>query len=127
MSVKLWESKLAVATANYVGTRQNLEAQRAGQLVLLAKPDDPAPKPVAQTLFEAHPLHRKMDLAIREGTAGICLKGKAQTDFVDFRFLCDNGWNGIDGASLATAGHALDKTNAEIKELMDDPEEVKKP
>lgn len=51
-----------------------------------------------------------------QGAIGICTIGKVRGDFVDCRYLCDNGWSGVTGASVATEGHALDKSSNEIRE-----------
>lgn len=62
---------------------------------------------------------RKMDYAIGEGLAGMCLAGKAKTDLVEYKYLCDH-WSGKDGASVARAGAAPDMLPAEAIERMDE-------
>lgn len=66
-------------------------------------------------------LLKDIDRRIMNGSVGICMKGKAGSDFVDARFLCD-GWSGRDGHSLATGGKAgkLDKLGDELLERADD-------
>lgn len=59
-----------------------------------------------------------MDRMITAGTAGLCMRGKAKTDFIHHQFLCD-GWNARDGASVATAGRPLDKLPDELREIAD--------
>jgi len=54
-----------------------------------------------------------MDNLVGNGRAGMCLKGKAPGTFVHHKYLCD-GWTGRDGASVATAGHAVDKLPEEL-------------
>lgn len=51
---------------------------------------------------------------VRELSGGEKEKGKPG-DFIHFEFLC-NMWSGVDGHSLATRGHALDKLPDELKE-----------
>jgi len=51
-----------------------------------------------------------------QGAIGICLIGKPEGTFVDCRYLCDDGWSGVTGSSVATEGHALDKSSNEIRE-----------
>lgn len=53
---------------------------------------------------------------IQQGAIGICMKGKSPGDFVDCRYLCDDGWSGVQGASVATEGHKLDKSSNEIRD-----------
>lgn len=57
-----------------------------------------------------------MEMAVHAGKAGLCLRGKAQTDFVHFQYLCD-GWTGREGASVATAGRPIDPLPAELHEI----------
>lgn len=57
-----------------------------------------------------------VDKAIRTGRLGMCLKGKAPADFVEQEYLCPDGWNGRQGASLASAGRP-DKEIGEIVEI----------
>ncbi len=53
---------------------------------------------------------------MRQGAIGICMTGKAEGTFVDCRYLCDDGWSGVQGSSVATEGHALDKSSNEVRE-----------
>lgn len=55
----------------------------------------------------------QVDHAIARGVFGLCLAGKAESDFVHNAYLCD-GWNGREGASLATSGTAPDKLPEEL-------------
>jgi uncharacterized protein YoaH (UPF0181 family) len=64
------------------------------------------------------PRFRLFDGLITNGEAGICLVGKAPTDFVHAGFLCD-GWNGKQGASMATSGHPLDPLPDELKDIVE--------
>jgi hypothetical protein len=59
-----------------------------------------------------------MEVAVRMGQAGMCMKGMVQTDFVHFKFLCE-GWTGKEGASVATEGRPVDPLPAELKEIAD--------
>jgi hypothetical protein len=75
-------------------------------------PDEPARQHTEAAL---KPLQNK-------GHVGVCLKGKSEGDFVANRYLCDNGWSGVQGASLARApGEALSATIAEVKDKLGDP------
>ena len=56
------------------------------------------------------------NMMIAKGAIGICMIGKSEGTFVDCRYLCDDGWSGATGASVATEGHALDKSSNEIRE-----------
>ena len=51
--------------------------------------------------------------AVARGKIGICLKGSTEGDFVVNAYLCGK-WDGVDGSSLATAGHKLDKLPEEL-------------
>jgi len=57
-----------------------------------------------------------MDKLIHAGTAGLCMHGKVDTDFVHCQYLC-TGWNGRDGHSLATSGRPLDKLPDELMDI----------
>ncbi len=48
------------------------------------------------------------------GAIGICMTGKTEGTFVDCRFLCESGWSGAQGASVATEGQPLDKSAVEM-------------
>lgn len=65
-------------------------------------------------------LMKKIDRGIANGSIGICLKGKAGSDFVDAKFLCES-WSGRDGYSVATGGRAgkLDLLGDELKDIAD--------
>lgn len=65
-----------------------------------------------------------MDRLVRAGTAGLCMKSKVATDFVHCQYLCD-GWNGVDGSSVATAGKPLDKLPDELRDIVDAGGKVK--
>jgi hypothetical protein len=56
------------------------------------------------------------------GHVGVCSAGKTEGDFVVSQYLCENGWSGVQGASMARApGEALNPTIAEIKDKLGDP------
>lgn len=59
--------------------------------------------------------HNVYAQAMKAGQIGICLKGVPKGDFVEYRFLCDQ-WSGVEGASVATEGHELDKLPEELAE-----------
>lgn len=61
------------------------------------------------------------DEAIKAGVAGLCMIGKAKSDFVVHSFLCDS-WSGALGASVAREGGAPDLLPAELKERVDGDE-----
>ena len=65
-------------------------------------------------------LMRQVDRGVLQGAIGLCLKGKAGSDFVYSTFLCD-GWSGRTGASVATGGAAgkIDKLPGELREIAD--------
>ena len=65
-----------------------------------------------------------IDRLVRAGTAGLCMKSKVATDFVHCQYLCD-GWNGVDGSSLATSGRPLDKLPDEMREIVDGGGKIK--
>lgn len=66
-------------------------------------------------------LLQKIDAGVFLGTIGICLKGKAGTDFVCHTHLCES-WCGRTGYSVATGGRAqrLDKLADELTAIADD-------
>jgi len=51
--------------------------------------------------------------AVAAGTIGMCMKGVPDSDFVVNSYLCGS-WDGVDGSSVATAGHKLDKLPEEL-------------
>lgn len=59
------------------------------------------------------------DAAVAQGALGMCMAGKANSDFVVHNFLCDDGWTGKQGASVAREGAAPDLTPGEIREIVD--------
>ena len=60
------------------------------------------------------------DRRVAAGQIGMCRKGHAPGDFVEAKYLCDH-WNGAQGHSVATQGHALDKIPEELREILDGP------
>ena len=62
---------------------------------------------------------------IQDGKLGICRIGKNVGsdgkigEFVAHKFLCDDGWSGVDGASMATEGKPLDLPTLELKDKID--------
>jgi hypothetical protein len=56
-----------------------------------------------------------VDHSLAKGEIGMCLKGKAETDFVFAAYLCD-AWVGKQGSSLATSGHKIDALPEELTE-----------
>ena len=59
-----------------------------------------------------------MDHAVASGAFGLCRreKGPAPGAFIVANFLCEDGWTGALGASVATAGFKLDKTSLELQD-----------
>lgn len=57
--------------------------------------------------------------AIKTGGLGMCGIGKPKTDFVAHNFLCEDGWTGAQGASMAREGAKPDLTPGELKDIVD--------
>jgi hypothetical protein len=79
-----------------------------------------------QAAEEMRQLLRLANKAIKTGGLGMCSKGKGApdkngkpSDFVAHNYLCDDGWTGAQGASIARAGAAPDKTADELKDIID--------
>lgn len=64
------------------------------------------------------PRFRLFDNLVASGEAGICMIGKADSDFVHAGFLCSS-WTGKQGASMATSGHPLDPLPDEMRDIVD--------
>lgn len=64
------------------------------------------------------PRFRLFDGLIANGEAGLCLIGKAETDFVHAAFLCSS-WNGRQGSSAATDGYPLDPLPDELRDIVE--------
>lgn len=58
------------------------------------------------------------DKLVAAGKIGLCLIGKAPSDFVENVYLCE-GWTGRQGSSLATSGKPLDKLPDELRDILD--------
>jgi hypothetical protein len=111
----------ALAQKRWEETRKQevaaLIEQGAVALTRLGDQENPATK-------EEDARFQMMNKLMRAGTAGLCMRGKVNTDFVHCQYLCD-GWTGRDGHSLATAGHPLDKLPDELRDLVDSGEKIK--
>lgn len=60
---------------------------------------------------------RGIDARVDAGLLGACLKGRAESDFVEHAFLCEGGWTGRQGVSVVRATK-LDATTAELRDLL---------
>jgi hypothetical protein len=74
---------------------------------------------VPQAAFEMRQLMKLAGEAIKTGGLGMCKIGKPPSDFVAHNYLCEDGWTGKQGASLAREGAAPDLTPGELRDIVD--------
>lgn len=68
---------------------------------------------------EMRELLKAANAAIKSNGLGMCAIGKPQSDFVAHNYLCEDGWTGAAGASLAREGAKPDLTPGELKDIVD--------
>lgn len=97
--------------------RQGYSSEQAANIALAKQANkNPTIAQIVQQARQQDTRFQAFDLLMRQGGVGICLIGKPPGDFVDCRHLCDDGWSGVTGASVATEGHKLDKSSNEVRE-----------
>lgn len=74
---------------------------------------------VPQAAMEMRELMKAASAAIKGNGMGMCRANKAPSDFVVHNYLCEDGWTGAAGASLAREGAKPDMTPGEMKEIVD--------
>lgn len=96
--------------APYVAPSEALRAHKVGEDTV-----------AAEAVQRERSRRKAFDSLAEKGVIGICTAGKAHGDFVMFGYLCDF-WSGVQGSSVATAGHELDLLPEELKDKLGDPE-----
>lgn len=94
--------------------------REVGQVKQLGFSEDEAVKAVmAKRQMQAN-VPTIFDAWMKQGTIGLCPEGVTpdgtSVDFTHAQYLCHK-WSGVEGASLATSGHALDKLPDELKDM----------
>ncbi len=81
-----------------------------------AAPKNPHIKTIVAEAKAQDARFHKFNQLMSRGAIGVCMIGKSPGDFVDCRYLCNDGWSGVQGSSLATSGQPLDKSADEMRE-----------
>lgn len=96
--------------------QQGFTGEQAIEMAIAAQGDvSPATAETVRMAQQDDTNMRVFDNAVNQGLIGLCMKGGVDTDFVTHAYLCPK-WTGIDGASVATEGHTLDKLPEELKD-----------
>lgn len=84
--------------------------------IAISNPINGMPNEEHQQVRNIRRMVDNMDHAIAQGAFGICLRSKAPGDYVNARYLCNDGWIGRDGASVARGTALPDKSSDELRE-----------